>query len=501
MTMTRLFAITLLTFLAFSGDLLAQVLPAVLPARVEDALRFSTTFPVGTARFAGTGGSMSSIGVDHSTMATNPAGIGWNRYNSFQLSPGLAFSSTETTLVGDAATTPMSESVFTPALPSLGIVWAGTTRSLNWPTLNFGISLNRLADFNETIAYSGRGEGGVIDAVVEDLNDDIIDPFRSGLIFDIPGAIQEDDLGFFSDFDLEESVGGQVRREGRVERSGSINELNLTLGGNYQDKVMWGFSLGIPFLNFAEVKVYDEVDDRDEIIFFDDAGFDETLEMNGSGVNFKFGLIGRPTDQLRISAAVHSPTFWSLDEVYFTTLEYNYTDDGQALGGVGLSPRSESVVNLQTPWRFMGGVGYLIGRKGFVSVDVDYQNFGSNKFSFDDFATLDEVTNEDIEASLGGALGLRVGGELNLKPVQLRAGVSYRQLPMTDFRFGEDEAILGFSAGAGYGKGKFFVDFAARYEAQQSFYAPYRTFAFQPQVAETNRTLLTGVLTVGFRGF
>lgn len=501
MTMTRLFAITLLTFLAFSGDLLAQVLPAVLPARVEDALRFSTTFPVGTARFMGTGGSMSSIGVDHSTLSTNPAGIGWNRYNSFQLSPGLSFSSTETTLAGDGTTAPLSESVFTPALPSLGIVWAGTTRSLNWPTLNFGITVNRLADFNETIAFDGRGEGGVIDAIVEDLNDNIGDPFRADLIFDIPGAIQEDDLGFFSDFDLAESAGGQIRRQGRVERSGSINELSLALGGNYQDKVMWGFSLGIPFLNFEEIKVYDEVDDRDEIIFFDDAGFDETLEMSGSGVNFKFGLIGRPTEQLRISAAVHSPTFWSLDEVYFTTLEYNYTDDGQALGGVGLSPRSESVVNLQTPWRFMGGVGYLIGRNGFVTVDVDYQNFGSNKFSFDDFATLDEAANSDIENSLGGALGLRAGGELNLKPVQLRAGVSYRQLPMTDFRFGEDEAILGFSAGAGYSKGKFFADFAARYEGYQSFYAPYRTFAFQPQVVETNRTLVTAVLTVGFRGF
>ncbi|MEM9930678.1 MAG: hypothetical protein AAF840_12710, partial [Bacteroidota bacterium] len=239
----------------------------------------------------------------------------------------------------------------------------------------------------------------------------------------------------------------------------------------------------------------------DEITFFDDGGFDELLEFNGSGVNYKFGLIGRIGEQLRISGAVHSPTFWTVDEVYETTFEYNFTDNGQAQGGAELSPRSEAVFNLQTPWRFLLGAGYLIGRKGFVSVDADYSNFAGMSFSADDFASINDAANADIDATLTGSLGVRVGGEVNLKPFQVRAGVGYRQVPIIDLRNDEDGQLLDLSAGVGYSKDKFFVDFAVRAESYGSYYAPYRTFAFDGQVVETDRTRLTGLLTVGFRGF
>ncbi|MBC6994387.1 hypothetical protein QWY85_01530 [Neolewinella lacunae] len=491
-----------LLFICLLGavELSAQIVPRVLPARVEDAIRFGNTFPLGTARFAATGGSMSAIGVDYTSLHTNPAGIGWNRNSSFQITPGFSLTGVESQLNG-AGNAPLRESQARVMVPSAGIIWAGDTRSINFSTFNFGIGLTRLADFNETIVYRGRSGGSVVDAIVEDLNDGFSDPFRADLIFDIPNAIQEDELGFFSDFDLESSAGGQIDREGRVERRGGLDEFAIGAGGNYRESLLWGITLGIPFVNFTETKTYDERDIRDEITFFDNAGFDETLEMTGTGVNFKFGLVYLPAPEVRISAAVHSPTFWTIDEVYFTTLEYNYTDNGVAQGGTGLSPLSQSAINLQTPWRFMGGLGYIIGRSGFISVDADYSNFAGNSFSFDDFATADEPTNDDIDATLGGSLGIRVGGEVNVKPFQFRAGVGYRQLPMVDLRNDEDGAHLNYSGGVGFASGKFFVDAAVRYEAYNSFYAPYRTFAFDGNIVDTDRSRLTALLTVGFRGF
>jgi long-subunit fatty acid transport protein len=321
------------------------------------------------------------------------------------------------------------------------------------------------------------------------------------LAISIPGTLIPDGDFFTTDFDVPENAGAQIFRSGRVARTGNISELALGFGGNYKEKVLWGFTLGIPSINFTETKVYNEVDDQGEVTFYDDAGFDETLEMTGSGVNFKFGLIGRPTDQLRISAAVHSPTLWTIDETFFTDFEYNYTDAGQALGGTAESDLFVESINLATPWRFFLGGGYLIGNNGFISVDADYSNFAGNQFSSDDFAQVNDAANEDIDLALTSSIGVRLGGELNLKPFQVRAGVGYRTQPYVDQRNGEDTALLNYSAGAGYSIGKFFIDVAARLEGNNTYYAPYRTFNFDGQVVDTERTRITGMLTVGFRGF
>jgi hypothetical protein len=499
--MTRLSLLPLLLLFFLGTSVSAQVTPRTLPARVEDALRFSLTEPMGNARFAGTGGSMTSIGVVGTTLHTNPAGIGWNRFSSAEITPGFTFNNLDARLVNGTGNEGIQENKTAFVVPSLSLVWAGDTRSVNWSTFNFGLSYTRMADLNETIVYEGRSEGGIIDAVVEDLNDGVSDPFRTDLAQNIPNAIQQDELGFFSDFDLESSIGGQINREGRVERTGGINEFALGFGGNYKEKILWGFTLGIPTINFTETKTYDEVDTQDEITFFDNAGFDELLELSGSGINFKFGVIGRPTDQLRLSAAVHSPTFWTVDEVYETTFEYNFTDNGQALGGTELSPRSEAAFNLRTPWKFYVGGGYLIGRSGFISIDADYLNFAGTSFSSDDFTEVNDAANADVEASLKGSLGLRIGGEFNLKPFQVRAGVGYRQNPVIDLRNNEDGQQLSISGGVGYAKDKFFIDLAVRAENNAAYHAPYRTFAFDGQVVETDRTRITGLVTFGYRGF
>lgn len=499
--MTRKFFPLLLVLLAFGNDLMAQVTPRVLPFRAEDAVRFGNVEPLGTARFMGTGGSMTAIGVDYTTLHTNPAGIGWNRFSKAQLTPGFVLTPVNTTLRGSANNGSDSRSAPTFNIPSLGLIYAQPTRSVKMKSFNIGVGLTRLADFNETISYEGYSEGSIVDGIVENINDGFTDPFRDDLIFDIPNALLQDGDGFFSDFDLEENLGGQTRKLGTVERSGSLNEFAIGAGGNYNDKLLWGISLGVPFVNLTEVKTYDEIDDRDEITSFDNAGFDENLEFSGSGVNFKFGVIYLPNLQSRISVAVHSPTFWTLDETYFTTLEYNFTADGAAQGGTALSELSEAAVNLRTPWRFRLGGGYIIGRSGFVSVEADYADYSGNSFSFDDFATLDDANNEDIDATLGSSINVRLGGELNFKPFQVRAGVGYRTIPNVEIRYDEDPAAISASLGAGWAKDKIFIDFAVRGEQYNGFYAPYRTFAFDGNVVDTERTRFTALLTVGYRGF
>ena len=489
----------------FSSLLLLAAAATASGQSYVDALRYSFVAPQGTARFAGSGGSLTPLGVDVTTLHTNPAGIGWNRYNLAEVTPGFAFTGTDATLAQSEGGGSISEGAAAFTLPSVGVILAGTTRSVNMSTLNFGISLTRMADFNQQIAFDGRTPGGIIEKFAEDERDGIQDPFGNDLaidylINDASGVPFSD----FYDFDSGTPFTGAVQREGLYDRTGSMSEVAVGFGGNYRETVLWGLSLGIPFLRYESNFTYSERDDANVIPAFEDAAFTETLVNQGTGFNLKAGVTILPTEAIRISAAVHTPTFWSIQEQYSTTFDYFYDDNGSAAGGREVSPLSDATYNLRTPWRFLAGIGTVVGSGGFISVDADYSNYAGNTVSFDDFAGSDaatEATNADIDALLGSSIGVRVGGELNVKPLQLRAGVGYRQVPYQEYVNDEDSAILSYSVGVGYSKGKFFTDLAATYSSYSTFQYPYQTFAVRQQTVNYDRTRVGVMLTVGIRGF
>ncbi|PPK84795.1 hypothetical protein CLV84_3959 [Neolewinella xylanilytica] len=471
-----------------------------------DALRYSFISPQGSARFAGTGGSLTPLGVDVTTLHTNPAGIGWNRYNLAQITPGFSLTNSDALLQGSETGDRVAEAAATFTLPSIGLLLAGNTRSVNMSTLNFGVSLTRMADYNQELSFAGRTPGGLIEKFAEDDRDGIFDPYGSDLA--VPFLIRNEDDGLnysdFYNFDTQQPYPGAIQREGVYDRRGSMSEAAIGFGGNFKETLLWGVSIGIPFFNYEQNYSYEEVDDQDVIPAFENTTYNESLTSSGTGFNLKAGITVLPTEQIRISAAVHTPTFWSISEQYSNSFGYFYSENGEALGGTELSPLSDIAYNLRTPWRFMAGIGTLVGERGFISLDADYAQYASNEFSFDDFASADAVTdaaNADIDALLGNSFGLRAGGELNLDPFQARIGVGYRQVPYQEYVNDEDEGILTYSAGLGYSKGKFFADVAAQVENYSSFQYPYQTFAIRQQNVLYDRTRVSVLLTVGFRGF
>ena len=472
----------------------------------QDALRYSFVSPQGSARFAGTGGSLTPLGVDLTTLHTNPAGIGWNRYNLAQVTPGFSFTGTSAFLDQSETEGSRSESAAAFTLPSIGVLLAGNTRSVNMSTLNFAISITRLADYNQQLGFSGRTPGGLIEKFAEDDRDGIYDPFGSDLALPYLITNNADGLNYsdFYNFATGEPYPGAIQREGLYDRRGSMSEAAVGFGGNYRETLLWGISVGIPFYNYEQTYSYEEVDDADVIPAFDNTTYNESLVSSGTGFNLKAGVTFLPTETVRVSAAVHTPTFWTMNEQFSTSFGYSYTENDTIFGGDEVSPISDYTYNLRTPWRFMAGVGTLVGTRGFVSIDADYAAYGSNVFSFDDFASADDVTdaaNADVDALLGSSLGVRLGGELNVKPLQVRAGVGYRQVPWQEYVNDEDQAILTYSAGLGYSKGKFFADLAAQYESYSSFQYPYQTFAIRQSTALYDRSRVSVLLTVGFRGF
>ena len=69
-----------------------------------------------------------------------------------------------------------------------------------------------------------------------------------------------------------------------------------------------------PYINYSEESTYSETDVNDTIPNFQSFSLIENLHTSGSGFNFKFGMILRATDWLRLGGAIHTPTFYKLSD-------------------------------------------------------------------------------------------------------------------------------------------------------------------------------------------
>ncbi|MCB0636332.1 MAG: hypothetical protein KDC54_06925, partial [Lewinella sp.] len=329
---------------------LAMLLTTSLAAQnFSDALRYSHFQVEGTARFMGAGSALGPLGADFSVISTNPAGLAWMRRSEFVISPGLYTNTTQSELVNGGNNKLFEDNDATFALPNVGLVIASHSGS-DWKSFNFGVGLNRLADFNQQFFYQGQSRGSIVNRFEELANgQDALDDFESGLAYDADALLYDNGF-YFSDFtDVPESV---IERSQSISRSGSLNEFAFGFGANYDDKVMWGLAIGVPFLSYEEDKMYDESDPNEEVPFFNSLNYAENLRVEGGGINVKLGLIIRLNQAVRIGGAIHTPTYYELTETYTTDMSYRYTYEEQDYTGTALSPEGNFTYSLRTPWRF-----------------------------------------------------------------------------------------------------------------------------------------------------
>jgi len=87
-----------------------------------------------------------------------------------------------------------------------------------------------------------------------------------------------------------------------------MNEIVISLAGNFNDQFYIGGTIGIPIIRYYEQSTYREVD-IDTISTFKSLSLNEDISTVGSGVNFKLGMIFKPVEFVRLGAAVHTPLF------------------------------------------------------------------------------------------------------------------------------------------------------------------------------------------------
>ena len=98
----------------------------------------------------------------------------------------------------------------------------------------------------------------------------------------------------------------------------------------------------------------------------------------------KPAFIYAPIRQIRIGGAFHSPTWFTLNDDYYTNLNYSY-DDGESQYYSNRSPDGSFKYKLKAPARVVGSLGtiYKLGPiQGFINGDVEWVDYNNNRFDF-----------------------------------------------------------------------------------------------------------------------
>ena len=386
------------------------------------------------------------------------------------------------------------------------MVIAKRPRSRKWKTRNFAIGINRIADFNETLSFSGSSQGSITERWLEnadDLTPNQLDDFESGPAY-TAGAIYDFDNDLFYGADIIES--DIVTKDQTVERSGGINELAFSYGGNYNNKFSIGFGVGFPVINYEEDKMYREGDPDSVIPWFDDLRFDESLSVSGSGVNLKLGTILHFIPKLRIGLSYETPTWFSINESFNTNVRYQFTDvdTGETFADADESPDGRFEYRLKTPGNARVDLAFLHrgdNFSGFISAGVKSINYGNNNFDFrsndPDEIQFENDTNAEIGNELNNSLSYNLGAELATGKWRMRSGIIIEQSP---FVVDDGELRNTLSAGGGFRGDRIFIDLAWRATTSTEGYIPYNVSdASRLQLVELDKSVNKLIMTFGVK--
>jgi hypothetical protein len=473
--------------------LLGLITVTALPQNAYDALRFSMLGFGGTARYMGTAGAFGAIGADFSTLSSNPAGIGLFRSSELTFSPNLQYNLSEATYNDTYA----EDDRYNFNISNAGVVFAmGSSRNpqSKWKKIQMGFGFNRLDNYNNNTAIEGDNRYNSIiaefQAKAKGIHPDNLHPFDTKLAWDTYLLLDtiRDNNGILTYTSIVPD--GGVRQMKFIEQRGAQNEMVLTLGGNFDDKLYIGGTIGFPSINYRETATYREVDRGDSIPGFRNLSIEDNIRTSGSGVNFKFGLIARPFDWVRIGAAVHTPTFFNMRDEYDRTIR-NVGDIYTEIKAV--SPKGSFDYNLRTPLSGMINLGFMIKQFGFIGIDYEVVDYSEAKFESrgDSFHDVNQIIRKDYKA----ANNIRVGGEVNLNPFRVRAGYAIYGSPYSNDINDLEKTSLSF--GLGFRDQNYFLDAAwvmTSYSEDYYLYNPDLVNA-----AKIDRSSNAMILTFGVR--
>lgn len=466
----------------------------VIPINAQnqvDALRYSYTLFEGTARNISMGGAFATLGADFSSLSTNPAGIAVYKKSEFVFTPSLNFISTDANYLN----TNKNDFKYNFHFSNWGFVFTnnlGTDNSekSEWKSIHFGFGVNRLVSYaGQTLIEGFNPDNSILDvysAAAQGTHYSKLNPFDTKLAFN---TYLLDTAGGPTNY-IQAHYGGALQRK-IIETSGATSEMVITFGGNYNNRLYMGATIGLASIRYNEYAKYMEIDEQDTLVNFKQLIIADELKTTGSGVNFKGGLIFRATDWARLSVAFHSPTFYSMNDKYYCEI----SSDLDTLGKFkDKSPRGLYDYYLSTPLRLIGGLAFVLPDIGLISAEYEMVDYSQARLRprgiIGDFTE----TNETIKNIYTVASNIRVGTEWILQPLAFRVGYAFYSSPYKNNL--NDASTQCITGGIGYRQQDFFIDFGYKYALKKENYYLY---AIVPEPAQLKQQKHQFFISVGFK--
>jgi hypothetical protein len=437
-------------------------------------------------------GAFGAVGPDMSVLSINPAGLGWYTKNEMTFTPSFY----NNTINSEYNGTMSSDSRFNIRFDNFGFVFASKTENTSetgWQAVGMGITYNRYASFQSNYTMTGDATTSLMDSwkrTASGTSPSNLDAFNEGLAWNT--YLLENINGDSTQYRDTVPDGDLLHQNKTVSMRGGMGEWIFGIGGNYSNKFYIGGSVGIPQVKYEELDTYTEKEAVDSTSDFDYLEFNQSLYTKGRGFNFKFGIIYRPIDMVRVGFAFHSPTFLRLADTYGASM-------GSVLGGVARTdeaPTGNFNYSIRTPLRMIGSVALIFGKMGLLSADFEVVDYSEAHLSA---ATYQFTTaNTAIQSKYKSATNVRIGGELRLLPVIFRGGFALYGSPYAQ---GVDNSAtrLYITGGVGYRDpdDQFFVDLGVVTTSEKSNYYFYDQALVNP--VHNVSKVVNVVFTCGFR--
>lgn len=445
-----------------------------------DALRYSQNQYFGTARFTAMGGAFGALGGDLSSIAINPAGAGVYKNGEFSFTNAWHTSSTSSEYLSRHGDDGLTRYAF----QQIGMVgcFKASSNNIGLLNINFGITYNKNNDFTFKSLIRGlNSSSSMMDYFSMRANNNsggtsrALTDFESQLAYS-GGAVyyHQGDSTYYPSL----NSGDLVNQKRSIQRTGYMGTWDFSLSGNISNMIYFGASIGSVNLDYTESMLHSEyaAGITGNTSNFERFDYRTTYSAKGSGVNGKFGVIIRPLtesgipviENLRISAAIHTPTYLTIEDRVSGTLSSTFTNEGSYNSG-NLSTdwyrykvKTPMKVNLGAAINFGNQLSF---QRGILSVDYEFVDYSSIEMDAPDYFFDQE--NDNIKNYFQETHNLRIGGEYQVGPWSFRAGYSYYGAPLNSEApaYTTSEAPFlsawSWSTGLGYrSKNAFYTDFA-----------------------------------------
>ena len=494
-----------------------------------DALTYSQTYQQGTSRSTAMGGAFGALGGDLSSININPAGVGIYKRGEFSLTPLVSASTTNNTLNGRETT----DDKYSFKLGNIGFASSNISQGEGFNGVAWAITFNRLQDFNFNNRMIGTGTNSLTDIWLDEAKGSTTDeikfnyPYSSGMGYSVwlidPIQYQNDngDIEYttdytspykstWSDLNSTDTYGQLINRT--VRSKGGINCWDFALGTSFYNKIFIGGSIGIQTLRQKTTNIYSE-DDNNNLIELRSFDMTEKIKTTGTGVNFKIGAIAQPIEYIRLGAAIHSPTFYTLTRKYEVSIDsyfdndipdagqshFYFPDNGNNYG----DNKNDYEFLMRTPFKAVLSAAGIFKKYGLISVDYEYVDYTKMHYNLTDDAidTYDwtPYENDAIKNIYHATRNWRFGAEGRLGAASIRVGYAIYENPYhPDQNMGSKIERQIISGGLGYRTNDFYIDLTAAYHIWQNDSFLYKGNNVEQKYSADNNYLYT-MFTIGFK--